>query len=106
MNREAALPSEELRRIQRRKTAVAADGCRDALKQGEHRRVAVAVDVAVRVDEARADKAARRIEHARALRRHDAPCPLDARHAPILYKHIADKAVLALGVEHRAAPDE
>ena len=58
MDRKRLLLIKKTRKIQRRKAAISANGRRDPLKQGQFARIYMPVDMAVRIDKARADDAA------------------------------------------------
>ena len=103
MNRERFLRVQKFGEIHRRKAAVAAHAGGDALQEGQFARVDMAVDVAVRIDEARADKQAPRVDHLRVLRRSQVA---DGGDAPALEQHLRAKASSRLRVDHHAPGNE
>ena len=103
MDGEGRLRREKAPDIQRGKAAVAAHAGGHALAQGQFARAHIAVDVAVRIDKARADKQAARVDHLRILRRGKLA---DGGDAPALEQHLRAKASSRFGVDHDAPGDK
>lgn len=105
MDGELGLGTQKRRCIERRKAAVAADACRNALQQRERAGVLAAVDMPMRVDETGADETARSVERLHAAGRVTAARE-DGFDFFTVAEDVCAESAERFGVDDRAAGNE